>query len=106
MPLRTIARMTALRPGQSPPPVRTPMRAMARESSGTARRPPTVVLPGPDGRGVSGRRCGLAAPAPEWLHPALEQDDQQDDDDEECAESDVHVGLVPRAGVLSVIALI
>src|SRR6476661_5793148 len=26
MPLRTIARMTALRPGQSPPPVRTPNR--------------------------------------------------------------------------------
>src|SRR5665213_2726235 len=29
MPLRTTARMTALRPGQSPPPVRTPTR-MAR----------------------------------------------------------------------------
>src|SRR4051812_37342797 len=26
MPLRTIARITAFRPGQSPPPVRTPMR--------------------------------------------------------------------------------
>src|SRR3954471_14171472 len=29
-PLRTTARITALSPGQSPPPVSTPMRAMAR----------------------------------------------------------------------------
>src|SRR2546421_10064636 len=28
MPLRTTARMTALRPGQSPPPVSTPMRIL------------------------------------------------------------------------------
>src|ERR687898_3567444 len=32
MPLRTTARMTAFSPGQSPPPVRSPIRAIARGS--------------------------------------------------------------------------
>src|SRR5947209_17152317 len=32
MPLRTTARITALRPGQSPPPVSTPMRMLVRLS--------------------------------------------------------------------------
>ena len=44
MPLRTMARMTALSPGQSPPPVSTPMRMRrmndaARRLAGRALRP-------------------------------------------------------------------
>src|SRR4051794_14624620 len=36
MPLRTIARITAFRPGQSPPPVSTPMRIVNGKYSGHA----------------------------------------------------------------------
>ena len=62
-PSRTTARITALRPGQSPPPVRTPMRDIAghraRFSGRRAgRRPPTVrgrACPPPPRRRARGR---------------------------------------------------
>src|SRR5687767_13340151 len=44
MPLRTTARMTALRPGQSPPPVRSPIRAIWRGSLGESDNRPDPVL--------------------------------------------------------------
>src|SRR5918992_4344876 len=60
IPLRTTARMTALRPGQSPPPVSTPIRAMA----GRLGRK-TNARPGRAGAGVvlslSGRGLVLGA---------------------------------------------
>src|SRR3954466_232552 len=44
MPLRTIARITAFRPGQSPPPVRTPMRIEPGTYIARAARPAAVLL--------------------------------------------------------------
>src|SRR5918998_1364239 len=44
MPLRTTARMTALRPGQSPPPVRSPIRAIWRGSLRESDHRPDAVL--------------------------------------------------------------
>src|SRR3954454_8119931 len=80
MPLRTIARITALRPGQSPPPVRTPNRmrratyiqaltllacsllaAGCSSSSGRARGTTLTVYLSLPSHGVSARMAGDVA---------------------------------------------
>src|SRR5512132_1622053 len=44
MPFRTTARITALRPGQSPPPLRTPMRTGRHHSGGMGRALTTSAI--------------------------------------------------------------
>src|SRR3954447_17997715 len=64
MPLRTIARITAFRPGQSPPPVRTPMRIQPGTyiAAGTRLLAALgVVLAGCSGGGDKGERAPAGA---------------------------------------------
>src|SRR3954454_20186656 len=63
MPLRTMARITALRPGQSPPPVRIPMRMRAGTYIAAATRllVASLVL----ASGCSGAGAGATARAPD-----------------------------------------
>src|SRR4051794_37174213 len=60
MPLRTIARITAFRPGQSPPPVSIPMRMKPGTYIAAVARPAALVLAllagcGGDGAGTTQR---------------------------------------------------
>src|SRR5882762_3075300 len=84
-PLRTIARITAFRPGQSPPPVSTPMRTARRLSRAGSvhqarlarkvlldRVPPREVVPGVGQRVVRVLRRGRQRRSPGVL-PALAQ---------------------------------
>src|SRR5262249_47309445 len=104
MPLRTMARMTALRPGQSPPPVSTPIR-MARSQANAPRA--GVSGPGRLARlGVGGLRhfvVELRQPAElpgqvpvtlaEQLHRGGEQDraDERGVDQDRDREPDAHL---------------
>src|SRR3954451_14964340 len=60
MPLRTIARITAFRPGQSPPPVRTPMRIQPGTYIAAGTRLlvlPAILLAGCSGGGDKGEKA-------------------------------------------------
>src|SRR3954454_11896447 len=63
MPLRTMARITALSPGQSPPPVKIPMRMRAGTYIAAARR--LLVVAVAFASGCSGGSAGTTARAPD-----------------------------------------
>src|SRR3954452_499186 len=63
MPLRTMARITALSPGQSPPPVKIPMRMRAGTYIAAARR--LLVVAVAFASGCSGSSAGTTARAPD-----------------------------------------
>src|SRR4051794_4564995 len=121
-PLRTTARMTAFNPGQSPPPVSTPIR-MARHFSGPGaglreglgpsagegapsgrQGPPAgevvprvgerVVLIGRRRR--EGRRAGVLPPLPQLVREARDRPGQRPHVAPQLAEGDVVVGGHPR----------
>src|SRR5919108_6608808 len=90
-PLRTTARITALRPGQSPPPVRIPTRAIARR---------LVLAAGQVARDDPRRRRDqhdrqAEQPGVERLGPDRPQDDP-DHEAEDGGEQEAHAGDDPN----------
>src|SRR3954449_11897663 len=71
MPLRTIARITAFRPGQSPPPVSTPMRIVSAKYPGRATALVLVVVALLAGCGSEGRKDNRASGSTLTIYTSL-----------------------------------